>query len=51
MTDGELKHPVGDVEHVIPWMLLHLPVDLAALDEPTLIMFAEASEKAASMTP
>lgn len=44
--EGALKYPVADVEHVVPWMLVNLPVDLAALDEDTLVKFAEASERA-----
>ncbi|MCC7072723.1 MAG: hypothetical protein IT383_15445 [Deltaproteobacteria bacterium] len=43
---GALRYPAADVEHVIPWMLVNLPVDLGVLDEPTLILFAQASEKA-----
>ncbi len=44
--EGALKYPVADVEHVLPWMLVNLPVDLGALDEDTLVKFAEASERA-----
>jgi hypothetical protein len=43
---GALKYPVEDVEHVLPWMLVNLPVDLEALDERTLVAFAKAAESA-----
>lgn len=43
---GALRYPVADVEHVLPWMLVNLPVDLGALDERTLILFAQAAEQA-----
>lgn len=43
---GVLRYPVTDVEHVIPWMLVNLPVDLSVLDEATLILFAQASDQA-----
>ena len=43
---GVLRYPVVDVEHVIPWMLVNLPVDLSVLDEATLILFARASDQA-----
>lgn len=43
---GALRYPVADVEHVIPWMLVNLPVDLSVLDEATLILLAQASDKA-----
>lgn len=44
--EGALKYPVADIEHVIPWMLVNLPVDLGALDENTLIRFAQTCDKA-----
>lgn len=45
-ADGALKVPVEDVEHIIPWMLVNLPVDLASLDEDTLVRFAQTCDKA-----
>lgn len=48
--DGALKYPVDDVEHVIPWMLVNLPVELGGLDERTLIGFAQTCDKA-GVTP
>lgn len=45
-AQGALKYPVEDVEHVIPWMLVNLPVDLGSLDEDTLVRFAQTCDRA-----
>lgn len=45
-AEGELRFPVADVEHILPWILLNMPVDMAALDDGTVAIFAAACERA-----
>ena len=43
---GEPLYPVADLQHFLPWILVHMPVDFGALDDGTVALFAETCTKA-----
>ncbi len=44
--DDMPRFPIADIEHFLPWTLLHMDVDLADLDEATIGIFAAAGKQA-----
>lgn len=36
---GALRFAADEVRHVIPWVVVHMPVEIDELDEPTLALF------------
>ena len=43
---GELLWPVQDVEHILPWCLVNMPVEMSELDEATVGLFVKTCAKA-----
>src|SRR5262245_1570388 len=43
---GTLRFSIADIEHVLPWCLLHLPINFTELDDATTAIFARACKAA-----
>jgi hypothetical protein len=43
---GALAYSVEDVEHILPWCLVNMPVEMGELDEATVALFVKTCEKA-----
>jgi hypothetical protein len=45
-ASGRQLYPFEDLRHFLPWVLVNMPVDFAALDDDTVAIFAETCAKA-----